>query len=36
MQAAVRPLAQANQDLEDLRTGRVQGRTVLIPETIPS
>ena len=36
MPAAVRPLAHANQALEDLRAGRVQGRTVLIPETIPS
>jgi alcohol dehydrogenase, propanol-preferring len=31
-----RPLAEANQALEDLRAGRVQGRTVLIPETKPA
>jgi len=31
-----RPLAEANQALEDLRTGCVRGRTVLIPETKPA
>jgi D-arabinose 1-dehydrogenase-like Zn-dependent alcohol dehydrogenase len=31
-----RPLAEANQALEDLRAGGLQGRTVLIPGTKPA
>ena len=31
-----RPLAEANQALDELRAGRVQGRTVLIPHSSPA